>query len=338
MPKDKPTDPVIGYDGGGKPIFGYNDKGQAVCYSKIQGRPGVRCGSVFRMPNGRCRRHGGVHKKGAENPNYKTGLWSRYLNDEAFNDLLGAIADPNYLSLREEIGLNMMGLTSAVSKLKDGTDEQNFNKIKAKAELLEKLMFSDDMLNLKEVATGRQKTVFAKLESQIEELNKLCRFGTDERKLYREIDGILEKRAKLIEVDTKRVQYEKNHMPAEQVIALFRVVVDKVKKCFAKDRVGLEAFAYEMDALSGTLPHSTVALEGRPGVSGIIDPRSKQADNIRNFMNSTEVEATDLPVENEDEEAEVFVQEEPSEEDLIIDRENEDAAASFNMRFLRKKK
>ena len=289
-PKEKP----VGTDQEGRPIFGYGPHGRPVCFAHRTGQPGLRCGSEHRFPNGRCKMHGGMSPKNPDSVHYKTKLFAQFLKGGALEQVLAAARDPDYLNMQAEIALNLQGITQILER---NIDYETFKSCFAKAKELEEFLFSQPFEKTKNSLTSREKSDFpiVKMEKLAEEVSNLLLRGKDQIRYQEELDRALTRRAKLIELDTKRVQFESNHMSAEQVLALFSTVVDSVRKCFKNDIAGLIAFGQEVDKLSGLMQQGgNAALRGRPGVTGMLQPRSEFAEEIRNEIEAENAEFREL--------------------------------------------
>ena len=306
------TDPVVAHNEKGYPIFGYNGEGKAICYAKKREQGGKRCGCPVLYPNGRCKTHGGVHKKGAEAGRYKTGKFSKYLQGGALEAMLEAAHDPDYRNMQDEIALNFVGITAMMER---GIDAETIKKAKAKAKELEDFLFGAPFQPTKDFLERDDKRhkAITRMETLAEELSRLLVDAERSMGYQKELDDALLRRAKLIELENKRTQFEQANMPAEQVLALFRVVIDKVKKCFGNDPVGLAAFAYECDSMANLVPGGNTALQARPGVAGMIKPQSVAGDELRNAAEAEDAEFVEIEGELDEEYPDVDDPEEPEE-------------------------
>lgn len=284
-----PVDPILAYDDKNRPIFGYNENNDPVCWSRLPGRTHLRCMSPIRCPNGRCKKHGGKTPSGPAHHSFRTGEWSKYLTKTSAADLLAAVTDPDYLALKDEMAMNALETINLVKQFQQGTDQKTWEKIDRLATELEKLLFSQEVGAFL-TAMGGEGSSLTRMGNISEELVKLIKQGRDENRIFKEIGEATERRRKLVETETKRMMMEKNNMPADQVLHLFKSMVDLVKRIWAHDPHNLRAFAGELDSLSGLMPSNNVALAGAPGVTGMVAPKSALADSVRNQTDSIEVE------------------------------------------------
>jgi hypothetical protein len=228
---------------------------------------------------------------------YKVKLFAKYMEGGALETMLAAAQDPDYLNMQAELALNLQGIAQIIER---NIDYETFAKCRSKVVELQEFLYSAPFEKTKSALTAKEKSDFpiVKMEGLAEELVRLFSNGKDQIKYQQELDTALTRRAKLIELDTKRVQFESNHMPAEQVLMLFSKVIESVRKCFKNDVAGLIAFGEDMDQLSGLASQGgNVALRGREGVSGMLAPRSEFSDEIRRELESEIAEHRDLDTE-----------------------------------------
>lgn len=282
----EPADPIVAYDDNNRPVFGYNDRDVPVCFSKLAGRNHLRCMSPVRCANGRCKKHGGMNPRGPAHQSYRSGKWSSYMTETKAQDLLDAVQDPEYLSLRDDMAMNSLEMLELTKGFKQGTDGKTWEKIDKLATELEVIIFSEECGNFLK-AMGGTGSNLTRLGNIAEELVKLIKSGRDEKRLFKEIGETQERRRRLVETETKRMMMEKNHMPADQALHLFQQFVNVVTKIWAHDHTNLRAFAGELDNLSAIMPSNNVMLQGTPGAMGMIAPKSALADTVRNRADST---------------------------------------------------
>lgn len=288
MPRE-PVDPILAHDTQNRPIFGYNEGNEPVCWSRLPGRKHLRCMSPVRCANGRCKKHGGKVPKGPAHHSFRSGEWSKWVPKTSAQDLLNAVNDPEYLSLRDDMAMNAIEVLNLTKQFQQGTDQQTWKKIDELATELERLLFSEGVTAFL-TAMGGEGSDLTRMGNIAEQLVKHIKQGRDEQRIFKEIGEATERRRKLVETETKRSMMEKNNMPADQVLHLFFSFVNVVKKIWAHDPHNLRAFAGELDSLSGLMPTNNVALAGAPGVSGLVAPKSGLADRVRNQVDSIDVE------------------------------------------------
>jgi hypothetical protein len=260
-----------------------------VCYSRLPGRKHLRCMSPVRCANGRCKKHGGKNLKGPAHHSFRTGEWSKWMPTTSAQDLLNAVNDPDYLSLKDEMAMNAVEVLNLTKQFQQGTDQKTWQNIDRLATELERLLFSEGVTAFL-TAMGGEGSDLTRMGNIAEQLVKLIKQGRDEQRIFREIGEAQERRRKMVETETKRAMMERNNMPADQVLHLFSSMVNLVKKIWAHDPHNLRAFAGELDSLSGLMPSNNVMLQGSPGVTGMIAPKSALGTRVRNQTDSITVE------------------------------------------------
>lgn len=114
----------IDADASGRPIWGRNAKGQAICFAKSRRSPTGRCRQTRLLPNGRCRMHPGA-PSGPANPAWKGGLHSDLFKPGTpLGDGYRMLQrDDDYLSLREQMRLLAGREREVAVRISQGTGE-----------------------------------------------------------------------------------------------------------------------------------------------------------------------------------------------------------------------
>lgn len=81
------------------------------------------------MPNGRCRLHGGKSLKGAMQPAFKTGRYSKSLPTRLAARYEELAADPELLNIRDEILVLRARLSDLLSKVDTGESEASWERV-----------------------------------------------------------------------------------------------------------------------------------------------------------------------------------------------------------------
>src|SRR5688500_6149325 len=139
----KTKDVAVAYDEQGRPIYGYNDRGIPVCYSRKGKHPGKRCMNDKRMQSGRCRNHGGKALKGIFHPRYKGGS-SRYkkIPEQYARMIQDYEDDPDYISMRSDMGFTAARLNKLAEKMEEGIDLATLKRLQS---------IAGEMLNATEI-------------------------------------------------------------------------------------------------------------------------------------------------------------------------------------------
>lgn len=248
MPK-KPTDPIQAYDDKGRPIFGWDDKGVPVCFSKKAGKPEHnRCMSTARMANGRCSRHGGPTPCGINSASFKHGAFMKNLPQRVAADLAEIAKDKDYLSLKPEMDMNTVHILELMREFQQGFDEHTYEIIMSYADKLH-LMVNSGKINKLFEAMGAGDLPEAKNIKEIsEKLAYYIKKGADQKRLHREIAVVAEQRRKLAETEIKRIALERNHLPLDQALTIYGLIMLSIQK-HCKDPVALRAISSDVDGI-----------------------------------------------------------------------------------------
>lgn len=118
----KPNDPNNPFRAGQ-----VNEKGRTICGAETVLE--VPC-QQSAMPNGRCRRHGGMTPGGMASPHWKGGK-SKYLPTALMERYEESLSDPELVALREEIALIDTRMTELMEQLEDGISPKTWTEVKA---------------------------------------------------------------------------------------------------------------------------------------------------------------------------------------------------------------
>src|SRR3954471_18287255 len=86
---------------------------------KAKTRVGGECAQPRMLPAGRCRLHGGRTPRGLANANTRSGRYSRDLPTRVLLRYESALADPQLLSVRDDIALLQGAITDVMAELKE---------------------------------------------------------------------------------------------------------------------------------------------------------------------------------------------------------------------------
>jgi len=92
-------------------------------------RNGGRCQDYMVMSNGRCRRHRGGAPRGLANPNTIHGRYSADLPSQVLLRYQAALADPELLSVRDDIALLQAAITDTLAEIADAEASPDLNTI-----------------------------------------------------------------------------------------------------------------------------------------------------------------------------------------------------------------
>ena len=279
--KDRP----VAFAENGRPIFGYNDNSKPCCFAKHSNGIG-RCMSTILYPNGRCKMHGGpvATINPMANPSFRKRLYEGSLPKNLGLILMDAVDDPEAHSLKEELAINTVQISKLLNLVgkKDGADEATWKQVQELLQVCEEKMLSPEVQEIFQVLQTKS-AQFRKFVKSLDNLSAKIKEGTNESKVFREINEATEYRRKLIETDLKRVQMQKNMIPAAEALQMFKNIIEIVKQVFYKDVAGLMLLAKKLDqsSLSLALQYRDNSLGAKITPGAFIDPVSEVGDTIR---------------------------------------------------------
>lgn len=261
----------LGYDDDGFPIYGYNAKGQPVCACADKNAPGGYCHSQSRNINGRCSRHADESQQGEMHASYKHGRYDKSLPKNLANDYKTLMEDPNYLDLRSSIAIADLTILEAMRNIEaDDFSPDTWDKLqKCRVKMEQFCLGAGSMSNQK---------ALEKAVSLMTECCILMQHGGSRSKSWDRITEISLKRAKLVDVQSKRLREEKQNIGADQAYKLFTNIITIVKEN-VRDKIILRNIAMAIDRLARD-PVNRAALGGTIDAAAM-ETQSSVADEIR---------------------------------------------------------
>lgn len=181
----------------------------------------------------RCRIHGGTALTGAAHPNYRHGQDTRLALPAPLRDLaLAGMADPELLSLREDIALWDRHLADLYAKLGTGESGAAWKGLREAADSYRKLAGSGTQLESDALAA-----VLTSIET-----------GSDDSAVYEEIRIANEHRERLVASERRRQVELGQYILAKDAHVLLNRLADTVRR-HVTDRDTLQAIAQEAQRL-----------------------------------------------------------------------------------------
>lgn len=192
--------------------FKHDEDGKPICGAAT--RAGTTCKNGP-MPNGRCRYHGGLSKKGTEHPNFKTGRYSKYLPKE-----LGIMADdfasdPNRLDQTAQMAILDAMLVETLKDYAAGGGGSVWDELMKKREDYYRAQSRKDTRGMVGI---------------VNEVMEMVGAGYTRFLASREAREIIDDRRKLTESERKRRIEEQSMIPVDQVILLLSKVGDSIRR------------------------------------------------------------------------------------------------------------
>ncbi|MDM7940158.1 MAG: hypothetical protein QUS07_07440 [Methanothrix sp.] len=196
-------------------------------------RTGERCKAQAVTGRTVCKNHGGKTPVGIAAANFKTGRYSKYLPDNLIEKFKESQSDPELLSLRDDIALidSRLGfLLERITKLKT---EELWEELNDKMDDLEDTTYTGSIQDI---------------QKGIREIKTLLSNGTDARKTWVEIYGVLEGRRRLVESEEKRLVSMQQIITTERAMLLLAGITDTIKR-HVTDVRQLDAIANDLRRL-----------------------------------------------------------------------------------------
>lgn len=191
------------------------------------------------MPNGVCYMHGGKSLAGVASGTFKAGRYSKHLPTRLAGRYEEARADPDLLTLRDDIGLLDTRMGQVIGALDTGESKETWTVLLSSWGTLEAQW--QTLLD-----TGEPPD---EMESTITQIGSLIRSGLSEAYVWTEIRSLMKQRAELVANERQRMVQLQQMITSEQALVLLGVVVDTVKR-HVTDRDALAAISTELGTLA----------------------------------------------------------------------------------------
>jgi len=190
------------------------------------------------MRNGRCRIHGGKTPMGPALPQFKGRGYSKALPKALLENYEASLRDEARIELAHEMGLIDTRLHQIVERLETGEGGALWQRLQQVWKDYQRAKGSEDDA-LDEVAL-------------LAEMGDLIERGEDDALVWAEITNLIERRRRLAESERKRLADLQQYVTADQALALYRTVLDSVRR-----NVG------DRDALAAITADCVAAIRGR---------------------------------------------------------------------------
>ena len=183
----------------------------------------TRAGSPCRRwsrPNGRCNLHGGKSKHGIDAPNFKTGRYSAYVPDNLATVYDAARADPDLLSLRDNVALVDARIAQLLGDIDNGGAAGQLweNLIREWAKLLAAIRADN--------ATQQGKSINV--------LNAIINDGAATAAAWNEITGLTETRRRAVDTEQRVVVTRETMVSIEAVLMYLAIQIEATKSAVQK--------------------------------------------------------------------------------------------------------
>lgn len=166
------------------------------------------------MANGRCRMHGGNAKGGVFHPNYKHGLYSKFL-PARFGELFKALEGRDLLDLTEDIKLLHTRLLDIAKRLDSGESGAKWQALSAEWTRAQ--------------AAKAQGNMGAMAEA-LNTVGKLITEGAVDFDQWEKIEDLILKKTKVVESQRKRAVEAHEMLAAQDARAMMRAITEGLKR------------------------------------------------------------------------------------------------------------
>jgi hypothetical protein len=187
--------------------------GKRVCGAVT--RSGGRCQDTAVMPNGRCRRHKGTASKGVLNPLIKTGRYSLDLPTRVLGRYEAALADPELLSVRDDIALLQGAVTDLMAELKEAENRPDLDQILGTVE---------------KMAAEWQGWDWTKMNAELQRLKEMIVGRQSQRQAMREIRELIREKAALVAQENRLLADRQQLITVEQYLLGMRALGSAVRR------------------------------------------------------------------------------------------------------------
>jgi hypothetical protein len=184
------------------------------CNSPLRGKPGKLCRRYPIAGHARCKLHGGKSLAGIASPTYTNGRYSKVMPTQLMSLYKQAEADPNRLSIEQDLALQDALLMSALEGMSRGEAGEVWAELKAAWQEYHKA---------KRDPKQDEDEVLRRIGFLIEE-------GYSEQRTRREVRQMLQERAKLVDAEGKRIERAQQSLSVNQVMVLASALLNAVTK------------------------------------------------------------------------------------------------------------
>lgn len=178
-------------------------------------RRGEQCRHAAINGTSKCRFHGGASLVGIASPSFKTGRYSKHLPTRLAARYGEALADPDLLHLRDEVGLIGTRIGELVERIDSGESAQRWKALQA--------AYTD----LQDATRSGDKPAFV---AAMASLGHAIEAGGQDYQTWREIVELAEARRKLAESERKRLVEMQQMISSERAMILLAAITDVVRR------------------------------------------------------------------------------------------------------------
>lgn len=202
------------------------------CTAKSK-QSGEQCKKSAIVGKNKCAIHGGKSRSGFGSSTFKHGRYSKALPAHLMANYTQALADPQLLSLNEEVALCDARVAELMGRLGTGESLVKWESLQAYHADLIKAMRAGDGPALKVAAQA---------------IGEIAHSAATDVEAWREINATIEQRRKLVESELKHRIAMRETLTVEEVMTLIMAVTASLKK-HVGDRAILAAIGVDMERI-----------------------------------------------------------------------------------------
>jgi hypothetical protein len=183
----------------------------------------------------RCRLHGGMSLAGTDAPAFQHGRYSKHLPTDVRRRYEEAVADPELLSLRQDIGLITGRLMEVLEKLDTGESKEAWETLAAE---WSRFVAEHDTMSDADRAKSTAR------------ITKLVGDGLSVSYVWAEARTIIKERAELVANERKRLLEMQQFISTERAMVLVQSLVETVRR-HVNDPAALDAIAADIGSIVG---------------------------------------------------------------------------------------
>ena len=211
------------------------------CTAKSK-RSGVQCKRAPAIGRAVCAMHGGKTPVGPASPHWRDGRHSKVLPKRLLDRYLEALADPERLSMNDELAVVDARLSDVLGRVDSGESGTLWRELRKTYRVF---------------ATARRVGEIATMQEKLFQLGTLIETGDADWTLWSDIRSLIRDRQRLADGVIKRKITAAQMIGVEQAMTLLALLVDSVRR-EVRDPEALRAVTAEFARLTG-LPSPTDA-------------------------------------------------------------------------------
>ncbi len=168
------------------------------------------CQSPFLFPNGRCRLHGGMVKKGPDHPNWKYGKWSVVLPPNLRERAEEYLNDPELVSVRRQLALCSVRQEQLLERLNHKENGQLYASLSETLQLMDRYRRMDKPVDVDRLA---------------QQALKLCEEGLGQDRTWADLDKLFETQRRLADTEQRILTQKQQFLSTLEAYSIIDAIV-----------------------------------------------------------------------------------------------------------------